>query len=139
MPTFILTRKFSVTFALVLLLGLILPLQMLAQVDTGAISGTVKDTSGGVVAGAKVTLINEGTGVLISTITGSSGEYSFSPVKIGNYSLSVEFAGFQKVQQKNVTVDVQQKVVVDITSWYGRVVISVPDRQSQPSFRPTPA
>jgi hypothetical protein len=103
------------TFALVVLLGLILPHQMFAQVDTGAISGTVKDTSGGVVAGAKVTLTNQGTGVSITTTSSSSGEYSFSPVKIGNYSLSVEFAGFQKVQQNNVTVDVQQKVLVDIT------------------------
>ena len=39
---------------------------------------------------------------------------SFSPVKIGHYSLSAEFSGFQKVQQNNVTVDVQQKVLVDI-------------------------
>jgi Carboxypeptidase regulatory-like domain/TonB dependent receptor len=115
MLTPILNRKFSLTFVCVLLLGLILPRQMFAQVDTGAISGTVKDTSGGVVAGAKVTLTNEGTGVLVTTTSSSSGEYSFSPVKIGNYTLSVEFAGFQKVQQNNVTVDVQQKVLADIT------------------------
>ena len=50
MLTFILTRKFSLTFVLVLFLGLIVPRQMFAQVDTGAISGTVKDTSGGTVA-----------------------------------------------------------------------------------------
>jgi hypothetical protein len=114
MLTLILNRPFSLTFVLVLL-GLILPCQLLSQVDTGAISGTVKDTSGGVVAGAKVTLTNEGTGVSISTTSGSNGEYSFSPVKIGNYSLSAEFSGFQKVQQNNVTVDVQQKVLVDVT------------------------
>src|SRR3982074_3428862 len=114
MLTFILNRKFSPTFTLVLL-GLILPCRIFGQVDTGAISGTVKDTSGGVVAGAKGTLTNEGTGVSISSATSSIGEYSFSPVKIGHYSVSVEFSGFQKVQQNNVTVDVQQKVLVDIT------------------------
>src|SRR5579859_3365805 len=58
-------RKFSLTFVLVLLV-LILPCRISAQVDTGAISGTVKDTSGGFVAGAKVTLTNEGTGLSIS-------------------------------------------------------------------------
>ena len=65
-------------------------------------------------AGAQVTLTNEGTGVSITTLSGSTGEYSFSAVKIGHYSLSAEFRGFQKVQQNNVTVDVQQKVLVDI-------------------------
>jgi hypothetical protein len=66
------------------------------------------------VAGAQVTLTNEGTGVSITTLSGSIGEYSFSAVKIGHYALSAEFRGFQKVQQNNVTVDVQQKVLVDI-------------------------
>jgi hypothetical protein len=114
MSTFILNRNFSLKFALLLLLGVTLPGQIFGQVDTGAISGTVKDTSGGVVAGARVTLTNEGTGVSISTTSGSQGEYVFSPVKIGHYSVSAEFKGFEKVQQNNVTVDVQQKVLIDI-------------------------
>jgi hypothetical protein len=114
MSTFILNRSFSLRLALLLLLGVILPGQIFGQVDTGAISGTIKDTSGGVVAGARVTLINEGTGVSISTTTGSQGEYVFSPVKIGHYSLSAEFKGFEKVQQNNITVDVQQKVLIDV-------------------------
>src|SRR5271169_3427353 len=119
MFTFILSRKLPLGIALVLL-SLILPCQIFGQVDTGAISGTVKDTSGGVVAGAKVTLTNEGTGVSISTTSSSIGEYSFSPVKIGHYSVSAEFSGFQKVQQNNVTVDVQQKVLVDVTLRLGQ-------------------
>ncbi|MGA2429444.1 MAG: TonB-dependent receptor [Candidatus Acidiferrum sp.] len=114
MSTFISSRNFSLRFALLLLLGVILPGQIFAQIDTGAISGTIKDTSGGVVAGARVTLTNEGTGVSISTTSGSQGEYVFSPVKIGHYSLSAEFKGFEKVQQNNVTVDVQQKVLIDV-------------------------
>ena len=46
MFTFILNRKLPLTFALVLL-GMILPCRIFGQVDTGAISGTIKDTSGG--------------------------------------------------------------------------------------------
>ena len=113
MLSLILNRKLSSILAL-MLLGLILPCQTFGQVDTGAISGTVKDTSGGTVAGARVTLINVETGVSVTTTTSPIGEYSFSPVKIGHYSLSAEFKGFEKVQQNNVTVDVQQKVLVDI-------------------------
>jgi hypothetical protein len=114
MLTLILTRKLPSIIAF-LLLALVLPGRTLGQVDTGAISGTIKDTSGGTVAGAKVTLTNEGTGVSLTTTSNSNGEYSFSPVKIGTYSISVEYSGFEKVQQNNVTVDVQQKVLVDVT------------------------
>jgi Carboxypeptidase regulatory-like domain/TonB dependent receptor len=121
MLTFILSRKLSLIFALALV-AILLPCRMSAQVDTGSISGTIKDTSGGTIAGAKITLTNDGTGVSITTTSSSSGEYSFSPVKIGHYSVSVEFSGFQKVQQNNVTVDVQQKVLIDI---------SLPPGQSQ--------
>ncbi len=51
-------KKLAPIFAF-MTLGLVAPMKMLAQVDTGAISGTVKDTSGGVIPGAKVTIINE--------------------------------------------------------------------------------
>jgi hypothetical protein len=98
-----------------MVLGLILPLRSFAQVDAGAISGTVKDSSGGVVSGAKVTLANEDTGQQLSTTSGPDGEYVFAPIKIGHYSVSVEIQGFRRVQQNNVSVDVQQKVVVDVT------------------------
>ena len=83
--------------------------------DQGSISGTVKDTSGGSIAGAQVTLTNQDTGVTQSMTTNALGEYIFAPIKIGTYSLTAEFKGFQKVQQKNVSVDVQQKLLVDIT------------------------
>ena len=57
-------------------LSLILPAMALCQVDTGSISGTVRDTSGSVIPGVKVTLTNQGTGQSISTTTKSAGEYT---------------------------------------------------------------
>ncbi len=117
-------RKFSCIFAL-LLLGVLLPSRVLSQVDAGAITGTVKDTSGGVIPGATVTLTNEGSGQSITTTSGSVGEYTFSPVKIGHYSVSAEIKGFQKVKQNNVTVDVQQKVVVDLALPVGQSVETI--------------
>jgi hypothetical protein len=56
-----------------------------AQVDTGAILGTVTDASGAAVRGANVTLTNEGTNAALSTTTGADGEYKFTPVRIGSY------------------------------------------------------
>lgn len=84
-----------------------------AQVDAGSIVGTVKDTSGAAIAGAIVTLTNEDTGLVQTTPSGGSGEYIFAPIKIGHYSLAGEFKGFRRVEHTHVTVEVQQRVLVD--------------------------
>jgi hypothetical protein len=96
-----------------------------AQVDTGAILGTVKDQSGAVVPGAKVSLTNEGTTFSVSTRTGVDGSYTFTPVKIGTYRVDAEFQGFQKASHPHVNVDVQQQVVVDFTLQPGQVTQTV--------------
>src|ERR1017187_7967636 len=83
---------------------------LLAQVDAGAILGTVKDSSGRIIPGAKVTVINDETGVVVTGTTNSTGEYTFAPIKIGIYSLTAEFTGFQRVAHTHVTVQVQQRV-----------------------------
>jgi hypothetical protein len=114
---------------------LILPAMALSQVDTGSISGTVRDTSGSVVPGVKVTLTNQGTGQSISTTTGSVGEYTFSPVRIGHYSVAAEMTGFEKVQQNNVTVDVQQKVQVDLSLTLGKANETVTVNAAPPALQ----
>src|SRR2546422_2753531 len=86
---------------------------VMAQVDTGSIIGTVRDTSGAVVSGAKVTLTNEGTGAALSTTTTPDGVYKFSPVRIGSYKLEATAPGFQTVSQTKVVVNVSANVLVD--------------------------
>ncbi len=127
-------KKLAPIFAF-MTLGLVAPMKMLAQVDTGAISGTVKDTSGGVIPGAKVTIINEDTGLSISTTSGSAGEYVFSPVKTGHYSVSAEIKSFQRVQQNNVTVAVQQRVVVDFALPPGQTTETVVVNAEPPALQ----
>ncbi len=95
------------------------PLQ--AQVDTGSITGTVTDTSGAVVSGAKVTLTNEGTGTNLSTATGADGVYEFSPVRIGSYKLDASAQGFKKELQIHVVVDVSARVLVNFKLQPGAV------------------
>lgn len=84
-----------------------------AQVDAGSILGTVQDSSHGLIPGAKVTLTNEDTGLMQTATTDATGAYSFSPLKVGRYTVAAEIAGFQRVQHLHVQVDVQQHVVVD--------------------------
>src|SRR2546422_4682130 len=101
------------TIALAVLLVLMGGTSLYAQVDTGAVLGTVKDQTGAVIPGAKVTLTNEGTNFSVVTNTGSDGSYIFTPVKIGSYGVTAEFQGFQKSTHPHVTLNVQQQVVVD--------------------------
>jgi len=93
----------------------------LAQKDTGAIAGTVKDASGAVVAGAKVTItdVDRGTSVVIST--NEQGEYVASPLKIGRYNVRVEKTGFKKSVAGPIVVDVQSRPEVDITLQVGSI------------------
>src|SRR5580704_13840950 len=66
-----------------------------AQVDQGAIIGAVTDSTGAVVPGAQVSIMETNTWLVLKTKTNSSGNYFFSPVKIGNYTVSASAPGFQ--------------------------------------------
>ena len=85
-----------------------------AQVDEGSITGTVQDSSGAVVAGARVTLLNTDVGLSIEATSNGSGSYSFNPVRIGHYTLSVTARGFAKTTQENIQVAVSQNVLVNV-------------------------
>ncbi|MDE3188685.1 MAG: TonB-dependent receptor [Acidobacteriota bacterium] len=84
------------------------------QVDEGAITGTVQDTTGAVVPGAQVTLLNVDQGITLTTKSNASGGYTFSPVRIGHYSVTVTAKGFSKTTQKNLTVQVAQVLQVNV-------------------------
>lgn len=120
-PTAAIRSKVAcVLFATFLLSG-----TLWAQIDQGAIRGTVQDPTGAVVPGAKVTLTNEATRFTLETTTSSDGSYSFTPIKIGNYTVSVESKGFQTVSQAHVEVHVNDQVRVDFNLTPGLVTQTV--------------
>ena len=84
------------------------------QVDEGAISGTVQDTTGAVVPDAQVILVNKDQGITLETKTNSTGGYIFSPVRVGNYSITVTAKGFAKTTQNAVQVAVGTPITVNI-------------------------
>lgn len=92
-----------------------------AQVDTGSIVGTIFDTSGAIVPGAKVTVTEEATGRTRSLESGQDGSYTFSPLKIGIYSLTVEKAGFEKSVQQHIEVTVQGHLEINPRLQIGQV------------------
>jgi hypothetical protein len=92
-----------------------------AQVDTGSITGIVTDSTGAVVGGAKITLTNEGTAAALATTSGSGGEYTFNPVRIGTYKLDVSAQGFKTSSEPHIAVDVNSSVLRNFTLQTGSV------------------
>jgi hypothetical protein len=92
-----------------------------AQVDTGTIRGTVSDSSGAVVAGAKVEIVNGGTELRQTADSREDGSYIFTPLKIGSYTVSVQQKGFQTARRTGVQVNIQQQMVVNFTLTPGQI------------------
>ena len=90
-----------------------------------SVSGSVLDPTGATVAGAHVTLSNEGTGAKRSTISGTDGTYEFSQVAAGQYTLTVEAKGFKQAIREHVGVLVATPTKVDVTLQIGEMGQSV--------------
>ncbi len=96
-------------------LMLLTPRTASAQASAG-ITGTVTDTSGAVIKGARVTITNEGNSASDHTVTESAGTYSFKGLLPSKYTLAVEANGFKKeVQASGVNVEVSTTPTVDVT------------------------
>ena len=89
-----LPRVRSLLAALLFLSGLAFPTASFAQ-TTADIVGRVTDASGAVMPGATVTLENVGTRDLRTTVTSDTGDYVFTLLPIGTYTLKIEMEGFQ--------------------------------------------
>jgi len=103
--------------------GLASPL--LAQFDTAEVLGTVRDKSEAVIGKAQITLTNQLTGIEAKTESDAQGNYAFSNVKIGTYTVTAEAAGFAKAVAKDVVVNVSARQRVDLGLQVGAVADSV--------------
>ena len=106
----------------------------IAQVDAGAIRGTVTDPTGAVLANAKVTLVSDASGLSTSAVTGSDGTYTFGPVKIGTYTVNVEAAGFRKATT-HVAVNVQEQARADFRLVTGSITETVEVTAAAPQLQ----
>ncbi len=83
--------------------------------------GTVRDANGGTIADATVTLLNNATGLKLSTSTAAGGDYIFPTVRIGEYTVSAEMSGFSKAVAEHVVVTVNARQRVDLVLNVGQV------------------
>ena len=107
------------------LLAVVAASALYPQVDTATILGTVQDSSGAIVPGASVTATAVGTNIKTSTRTDNSGNYVITPLKIGDYSVSVEAQGFKLETRSGVILQVQDRLRVDFNLQVGAMTEAV--------------
>jgi hypothetical protein len=97
-----------------------------AQMMSGQITGRLADSGGAVIAGARVQLVNELTQQTRDFLTDSSGNFTFTNVSPGNYTVRVAHPGFKTYEQKAVKVGAVEKVALpEIVLQVGDVSTSV--------------
>ena len=105
--------------------ALLLGGSMMQAQSTGTILGVVKDSSGAVVPGAKVTARETDTGATRTVTTGNDGAYRFDALAVGTYSVTVEATGFQTEVQSGLTLSVAQEIVANFTLQVGQATQTV--------------
>jgi hypothetical protein len=110
---------------------------LMAQVNTGSITGTVADPNGAVVPGARVEARLETTGEVFQTVTSESGVYVLPTLPVGPYTLIVEKGGFKRVNRTNLEVRVAARITVDVALEVGDVQQSVEVTAEAPQLETT--
>src|SRR6266446_3639438 len=112
---------------------LLLVLSAAAQVQNGQITGTVLDPSGAAIAGAKVTVTNKATNLVINTTTNSSGAYTVNELQLGTYDVTVEASGFKRLIQHGVTISAGTISRLDAKLQVGQAKGEVVEVSGEPS------
>jgi len=90
-----------------------------SQAANGAIEGTVRDNSGGVLPGVTVALVNTDTGTQRIVITNESGLYRAVLLPLGTYRLTAELAGFKKHEQAGIELNAGRTAEINVTLQVG--------------------
>jgi len=96
-----------------------------AQINTGRLTGTVSDSTGSVITGARVVATNDGTGAITSGQSSDVGEYFLNFLIPGTYHVSAEKEGFQRGIIANVVVDAGGIARFDFTLKPGQVTQNI--------------
>src|SRR5688572_23705791 len=104
-----------------ILLFALCALVLRSQEITGSIGGEVRDSSGAVMPGVRVNVLNTGTNVAKTITTGPSGTYRVPFLFFGNYRVTGEMTGFKTVRIDNIGLSTSEDVRVDLTMTVGEV------------------
>jgi len=97
-------------------------LPVVAQINTGKITGTVTDSTGAIIVGATVRATNQGTGVASTVPSQANGSYLINFLIPGRYTVDAESAGFRKSTERDVEVTSGGSARVDFSMNIGEVL-----------------
>jgi Carboxypeptidase regulatory-like domain len=83
------------------------------QINVGSITGTVTDSSGGIVVGVTVSVVNNATGIAYSALTNQTGTYRIPELPTGVYSATFKKSGYSAVDRANVEIRIGQDVEIN--------------------------
>ena len=106
---------------------------------TGSILGTITDTSGAVIVGAKVVVTNVSTNVSRETLTNGAGYYQVDNLIPGEYTLTAEMQGFKKAVRGKFELQLAQSARVDLAMEVGEVTQTVEITAAAPLLNTTDA
>jgi hypothetical protein len=92
---------------------------------TGTVLGALKDANGSVISGAKIELIDKATGATLSATTNEAGQYVFTTVLPGSYTLKVTATGFKQANVNQVRVEVAKSTTIDLALQPGEIASTV--------------
>jgi len=118
---------------------LLLCVPAFSQGSFGRILGTVSDQSGGVVAGATVTVIDTERGVSRALTTDDAGAFNAPNLTAGNYTVRVEAKGFKRIERQGIGIEIGHEVRVDLTVQPGEQNQTVTVTESVPLVETTNA
>jgi hypothetical protein len=116
------TTSFVVVLASILSIA---PAALHGQDVTAGITGLVKDATGGVIPGAKITATNNGTQAHFESTADASGAYTFRALPVGMYDLAADVPGFKRFEAKNVRLQVNEIARVDMALEVGAAAETV--------------
>src|SRR5216683_2433381 len=108
-----------------LLVILLIPFAVSAQVSGGTISGKVTDSTGALIPGAQVAIRNTATGVTTSLVANEEGVYRGSNLLPGDYEITASAPNFTSFLQKGVTLTVGADLTIDLKLAAGAVTASI--------------
>ncbi|MEG9436328.1 TonB-dependent receptor [Edaphobacter sp. HDX4] len=123
------------SFGTAVFLTVLLPVALTAQMTTGTILGTVRDTTGALVKDATVTIVDTGKGTSKVVTTDQDGNYTVPFLLPGSYNVSVTHTGFKTSVSNNVVVDIDQKARVDVDLQVGGATETVNVESAAPLIR----
>ena len=107
--------------------------------NTAELRGTMTDSTGAVLPGVSITLSNKGSGQERRQLTDPSGNYVFASLPNGDYVLKAELSGFRTQIRDGVTLQVGQRINLDLTLDVGQLTEEVTVTEAAPLMRASDA